>query len=112
MTTRSLQAKRQTSYLGRFFAAVAVTTALAFGSTAAVHAQNTELSLITATPEDGFALAVKLSRKGVAVTQTSPEVRQKLRPEYADDADSLIAVSQVVAIHFQTVAAANNYWRK
>jgi len=23
----------------------------------------------------------------------------------------LIAVSQVVAIHFQTVAAANNYWR-
>jgi hypothetical protein len=26
--------------------------------------------------------------------------------------DSLIAASQVVAIEFQTIAAANNYWRK
>ena len=26
--------------------------------------------------------------------------------------DSLIACSQVVAIEFQTIAAANNYWRK
>ncbi len=27
------------------------------------------------------------------------------------DADSLIATSQVVAVNFQTIAAANNYWR-
>ena len=38
-------------------------------------------------------------------------MRDKLRPAYAEDADSLIAISNVVAVHFQTVAAANNYWR-
>lgn len=68
-------------------------------------------SLITATPEDGFNLAVKMSRIGVKVTQPSAEVRDKLRPVYADDADALIASSQVIAINFQTVAAANNYWK-
>jgi hypothetical protein len=34
-----------------------------------------------------------------------------LREAYARDPNSLIAASQVVAINFQTVAAANNYWR-
>lgn len=68
-------------------------------------------SLITATPQEGFALAVTLSRRGVKTTQPDPEVLHKLRPEYANDADSLTAASQVVAINFQTVAAANNYWR-
>ena len=67
-------------------------------------------SLITATPEDGFNLAVKMSRIGVKVTQPSAEVRDKLRPVYAEDANALIASSQVVAINFQTVAAANGYW--
>lgn len=69
------------------------------------------LSLITETPEEGFALAVKLSQKAVATTQTDAEVRKTLRPAYANDPNSLIAVSHVVAVHFQTVAAANNYWR-
>lgn len=68
-------------------------------------------SLITATPEDGFNLATKMARIGVKVTQPSAEVRDKLRPVYADDADALIASSQVIAINFQTVAAANNYWK-
>lgn len=68
-------------------------------------------SLKTATPQEGFELAILLSRKGVAYTQPSPEIREKLRPEYAENADSLIAGSQVVAINFQTVAAANNYWK-
>ncbi|TFH87838.1 peroxidase [Billgrantia azerbaijanica] len=69
-------------------------------------------SLITETPQEGFALAVTLSQKGVATTQTDPEVRRELRPEYAEDPRSLIAVSQVIATHFQTVAAANDYWRE
>src|SRR5690625_5223562 len=64
------------------------------------------LTLITETPDEGFALAVKLSQKGVATTQTDPEVRKKLRPAYANDPDSLIAVSHVIATHFQTIAAA------
>ncbi|MDW7772649.1 MAG: hexameric tyrosine-coordinated heme protein [Desulfobulbaceae bacterium] len=73
--------------------------------------QETQLSLTTATPEEGFQLAVKLSRRGVTETQPDKEVLQKLRPAYSHDPDSLIAASQVVAIHFQTIAAANNYWR-
>lgn len=69
-------------------------------------------SLITETPQEGFDLAITLSRKGVRYTQTDPEVLKKLRPEYANDAAGLTAASQVIAINFQTVAAANNYWRK
>lgn len=68
-------------------------------------------SLITKTPQEGFDLATKMSRVGVKVTQPSAEVRDKLRHEYAENADSLVAASQVIAINFQTVAAANNYWR-
>ena len=48
---------------------------------------------------------------GVKYTQPSAEVRDRLRGEYANSADSLTAASQVIAINFQTVAAANNYWR-
>ncbi|WP_201296984.1 MULTISPECIES: hexameric tyrosine-coordinated heme protein [Halomonadaceae] len=69
-------------------------------------------SLMTETPREGFALAVKLSQKGVATTQTDAEVRKELRPEYAADPNSLIAISHVIATHFQTVAAANDYWRE
>lgn len=68
-------------------------------------------SLITDTPQEGFELAISLARKGVAYTQPSAEVRDKLRPVYSEDPDSLTAASQVIAVHFQTVAAANNYWR-
>jgi hypothetical protein len=68
-------------------------------------------SLITKTPQEGFELAITLARKGVAYTQPSAEVRAGLRSQYAENADSLTAASQVVAINFQTVAAANNYWR-
>lgn len=69
-------------------------------------------SLITETPEEGFALAVKLSQKAVASTQKDADIRKALRPAYAHNPDSLIAISQVVATHFQTIAAANEYWRK
>ncbi|ALG86155.1 hexameric tyrosine-coordinated heme protein [Gordonia phthalatica] len=68
-------------------------------------------SLITDTPQAGFELAITLSRRGVKYTQPDGEVLHKLRPEYSEDADALIAGSQVVATNFQTVAAANNYWR-
>ena len=68
-------------------------------------------SLITEDAQQGYELAIKLSRMGVKYTQPSDEVRNKLRPVYGEDADSLIASSHVIAINFQTVAAANNYWR-
>lgn len=69
------------------------------------------MSLRTNTPEEGFALAVTLAQKGVKVTQPSEKTREKLRPKYANNANSLIAVSHVIATYFQTVAAANNYWK-
>ena len=68
-------------------------------------------SLKTATPHEGFDLATKLARVGVKVTQPSAEVRDKLRAAYDHDSAQLIASSQVIAIHFQTIAAANDYWR-
>ena len=68
-------------------------------------------SLQTDTPQQGFELAITLARKGVAYTQPSAEIREQLRDVYVYDADSLTLASQVVATHYQTVAAANNYWK-
>lgn len=68
-------------------------------------------TLITPTPQAGFELAVKLARMAVKLTQPSDEVRQALRTDYAHDSMGLIAASQVVAINFQTIAAANGHWR-
>lgn len=68
-------------------------------------------SLITDTPQEGYDLAMKLARKAVGMTQPDAKIRENLRPSYASNADSLTLASQVVAIHFQTVAAANNYWK-
>lgn len=69
-------------------------------------------SLITDTPEEGFDVAIKLSRMAVKKTQPDDEVRNRLRGDYANNADSLTMASHVVATNFQTVAAANNYWKK
>lgn len=69
-------------------------------------------TLITATPQEGFELAITLSRRGVKYTQPDMDTLKRLRPEYAESADALTAASQVVALNFQTVSAANNYWRK
>lgn len=94
--------------------ALAVLVPLVYSQQASAAEGDAEVwlpSLITETPQEGFALAVTLARKGVGTTQTDSEVLKKLRPAYSHDPDSLIAASQVVAIHFQTVAAANNYWR-
>jgi hypothetical protein len=67
-------------------------------------------TLKTDTPQEGYELAMKLARKAVGMTQPDEKIRELLRPVYATNADSLTFASQVVAIHFQTVAAANNYW--
>ncbi|MEZ4945042.1 MAG: hexameric tyrosine-coordinated heme protein [Cyclobacteriaceae bacterium] len=68
-------------------------------------------SLITATPMEGRELAIKLARKSIAAIQTDPEVRKKLRADYASDTKQLIASAEVIALEFQTIAAANNYWK-
>ncbi|MEM7443960.1 MAG: hexameric tyrosine-coordinated heme protein [Pseudomonadota bacterium] len=68
-------------------------------------------SLMTETPEEGFDLALKLSRMGVKKTQPDDEARARMRAIYENNADSLTMASQVVALNFQTIAAANDYWR-
>lgn len=68
-------------------------------------------SLITDTPEEGRALAVKMARLTIKLTQPNAKVRDGLRPIYANDAAMLIALGQTVALEFATVAQANNYWR-
>lgn len=68
-------------------------------------------TLKTATPQDGYDLAVKLARVAIKMTQPNAEARNRMREVYEQDASALIAVSAVVATHFQTVAKANNYWQ-
>jgi hypothetical protein len=68
-------------------------------------------TLITATPEEGRELAITLARKTVGAIQTDADVRQGLRPMYANDPDSLTMAAHVVAIEFATIAVANDYWR-
>lgn len=68
-------------------------------------------SLITETPQQGFELAVKFARKGVEYVQPSADIREQLRDAYENNANSLTQTSQVIATHYQTISAANNYWR-
>ncbi|MFZ0662986.1 MAG: hexameric tyrosine-coordinated heme protein [Acidobacteriaceae bacterium] len=69
-------------------------------------------TLITATPEEGRALAMTLARHTIHNIQQDLDLLKAGRPNYATDPEGLIAAGQVVAIEFQTIAAANNYWRK
>ena len=68
-------------------------------------------TLITATPEEGRQLAIKLARLTIKITQPDAAMREKLRPIYAEDASLLIAIGATVAAEFATIAQANNYWR-
>ncbi|MCK9520285.1 MAG: hexameric tyrosine-coordinated heme protein [Dehalococcoidia bacterium] len=70
-----------------------------------------ENSLITPDPEAGRELAIKIARLTVKAMQPDDEVRARLRPDYAENADSLTVAAHVVAVEFATIAAANNYWR-
>jgi Hexameric tyrosine-coordinated heme protein (HTHP) len=69
-------------------------------------------TLITATPEQGRALAIAIARHTIHNIQPDLDVLKEGRPKYASNPDSLIAAGQVVAIEFQTIAAANKYWQK
>lgn len=67
-------------------------------------------TLITASPEEGRVLAIKMARLIIKATQPDAEVRTKLRDIYAQDAMMLIAIGQTVATEFAVIAAANKYW--
>jgi hypothetical protein len=68
-------------------------------------------TLITATPEEGRALAITMARHSIHTIQPELDILVGGRPNYSTDPTSLIAVSQVIALEFATVAAANGYWR-
>ncbi len=69
-------------------------------------------TLITPTPEEGRALAITMARHMIHNIQPDLDVLKAGRPNYATNPESLIKASQVVAIEFQTIAAANDHWRK
>jgi Hexameric tyrosine-coordinated heme protein (HTHP) len=68
-------------------------------------------TLITATPEEGRALAMMLARHSIHAMQGELEVLKTGRAAYAHDPIGLIAASHVVAVEFATIASANGYWR-
>lgn len=68
-------------------------------------------SLITETPEEGYQLAVQLSRKAISTMVPDLETRKKMYPDYIGDAKNLTHASEVVAIHFHTISQANNFWK-
>ncbi|WP_282080512.1 hexameric tyrosine-coordinated heme protein [Aquimarina algiphila] len=68
-------------------------------------------SLITESPQEGYELAIQLSRMGVKSIQPDIEVLKRLRTDYANSASGLTAASHVIALNFQTISAANGYWR-
>ncbi|WP_406644417.1 hexameric tyrosine-coordinated heme protein [Aliisedimentitalea scapharcae] len=69
-------------------------------------------TLITDTPEQGYEIAIKMSRMAVKMTQPDDAARSKMRQDYSNNAESLIMSSHVVATNFQTVAQANDFWRR
>ncbi|WP_034341826.1 hexameric tyrosine-coordinated heme protein [Deinococcus misasensis] len=69
-------------------------------------------SLITATPEEGRLLAIQLARKSIVAIQPDGDTRKSLRQAYATDTMQLMMAAQIVALEFQTIALANNHWKK
>lgn len=68
-------------------------------------------TLLTGSPQRGFELATRISSMMMEVVQPSDEIRDRLLAIYEDDAESVLSACHVIAVNFQTIAAANNYWR-
>lgn len=57
---------------------------------------------ITATPTDGYELAIRFSRMVIKAAQPDAVLRDRARPDHAEDAASPIAVAQAVTTKFAT----------
>lgn len=68
-------------------------------------------TLTTSTPAEGRELAMKLARKTIVAIQPNAEIRKKVRPQYDEKPELLMQAGHIVALEFQTIAAANNYWQ-
>ena len=53
----------------------------------------------------------ELERTAYGTLAFPAALRERVRADYAENFDALIAISHVVATNFQTVSAANGYWR-
>jgi hypothetical protein len=104
--------KLRSTTLRRLGAAALLAGGLSLLAPAAAVAQDEALDLQTATPDEGFELAVELARRAVVTTQPDRDVLGELRAVYARDPAALIETSQVIGVYFQTIAAANDYWRE
>jgi hypothetical protein len=69
-------------------------------------------TLNTSTPQEGFELAVKLSRLALMVAQSYGKDNQRASPIQQDCDSQLIGAAHVIALNFQTIAAANDWWRQ
>jgi hypothetical protein len=68
-------------------------------------------TLETPSPQEGIELAVKLSRLGMMLSQSSNHVDKETRGSKNLSPAQLIAAAHVIALNFQTIAAANDWWR-
>ncbi|MGW0807875.1 hexameric tyrosine-coordinated heme protein [Nonomuraea sp. NPDC002799] len=68
-------------------------------------------TLKTASPEEGRALAIAMIRNTVHTIQPDLDILQAGRPHYSTDTTGLMEATQIVALEFATIAAANDYWR-
>jgi hypothetical protein len=69
-------------------------------------------TLETDSPQDGIELALKLSRLGMMLSRSSNRIDKESRAAKTLSDTQLIAASHVIALNFQTIAAANDWWRQ
>ena len=68
-------------------------------------------SLVTDTPEDGCALALKLVGHVMHSTQSEADAVNIRGLDWPTRPGSSIAAGQILAIAFRIIAEVNNYWR-
>jgi hypothetical protein len=68
-------------------------------------------TLTTNTPQEGVELAVKLSDLGFMASQRSEDTRPSRLTSREYTCSQLIAAAHVIALNFQTIATANDWWR-
>jgi hypothetical protein len=67
-------------------------------------------TLETDSPHEGIELAVKLSRLGMMLSQSSNHIDKESGGTKNLSATQLIAAAHVIALNFHTIAAANDWW--
>ena len=88
-----------------------VLSAQAQEAAAAPAADDYVPSLITETPLQGRQLAITLVRKTIGSIQKDGDAKRRVREQYEEDPMMLMRAAELVALEFQVIAEANDYWR-